>query len=108
MFEFYEKSICNKTDSTSMPFRTFIDDICNKKIKKVNIFSQPVEDRKRAYTYTPTNNTVNVPLENWRNKKSMDNTVANNNNNNICKNQNLQKKSFEYNNNNNKKVQMNN
>jgi hypothetical protein len=110
MFEFYEKSICNKTE-TSMPFKTFIDDICNKKTKKLNIFSIPIKEvKERAYTYTPKNN---VPLENWRNKKSFDSTIINNNNNNSNYNNNIYKnlqknKINEYNNNNNKKIQMNN
>jgi hypothetical protein len=102
MFEFYEKSICTKME-TSMPFKTFIDDICYKKNKKVNIFSAgpKKEVKERAYTYTPINN---APLENWRNRKSIDSTILNNNNN--CKNLQKNKMNNEYNN--NKKIQMNN
>ena len=83
MFEFYEKSVCNKTD-TCMPFKTFIDDICVKKAKKVEIFTfGKKEVKERSYTYTPSND---VPLENWRNRKSIDATNLNNNNNGIKKN----------------------
>ena len=98
MFEFYEKSVCNKTDNC-MPFKTFIDDICVKKAKKVEIFTfGKKENKERSYTYTPSND---VPLENWRNRKSIDSTILNNNNN--CKK--LEKnKMNDY----NKKIQTNN
>ncbi len=117
MFEFYERYISNKNETkqekekenlniktSSIPFKTFIDDICYKKIKKLNIFSIPKREiKERAYTYTPTNY---VPLENWRNKKSIQSTILNNNNNNnICKN--LQTNKIEYNYN-KKNIQMNN
>ena len=98
MFDFYEKSICTKKE-TSMPFKTFIDDVCYKKNKKVNIFSSGKKEvKERSYTYTPN---FDVPLENWRNRKSIDSTILNNNNN--CKK--LEKnKMNDY----NKKIQTNN
>lgn len=99
MFEFYEGYLITKkneeensttekngngsvpTRKNSMPFKTFIDDICYKKIKTLNIFSIPKREvKERAYTYTPTNN---VPLENWRNKKSIQSTNINNTNSNV-------------------------
>lgn len=93
MFEIYERSVLPKTES-SMPFKTFIDDICYKKIKKVNIFTfGKKEVKERSYTYTPSD----VPLENWRNRKSIDSTITLNNNlnsNGNCKN--LQKNKMEF------------
>ena len=86
MFEFYEKSMCAKKETT-MPFKTFIDDICNRKNKKVNIFSSGKKEvKERSYTYTPT---LEVPLENWRNRKSIDSSIVTNSGN--CKN-NLERK----------------
>jgi hypothetical protein len=67
MFEFYEKISSNANDS-QMPFRTYIDDILSKKVKKVNIFTNTKKEQKeRSYTFT---HNVDVPLENWRNRKS--------------------------------------
>lgn len=77
MFEFYEKAILPKSESSQMPFKTFIDDICYRKAKKVNIFSvKKKEVKERAYTFTHNSE---VPLENWRNKKSIDYSVNNKN-----------------------------
>lgn len=101
MFDFYEKNIISNSKSESesnMPFRTFIDDICYKKTKKVNIFSCKREVKERSYTYTAND----IPLENWRNRKSIESSFFNKNAN--CKN--LQKKiSTEYS---NKKIKTNN
>jgi hypothetical protein len=112
MFEIYERYLVSKTENenenknlngktSSMPFRTFIDDICYKKTKTLNIFSIPIREiKERAYTYTPTNN---VPLENWRNKGSIQSTILNNN---TCKN--LQSNKINEYNNNKKNMQVNN
>ena len=77
MFEFYERSVLSKTEN-AMPFKTFIDDICYKKNKKVNIFSmEKKEVKERSYTYNPN---YEVPLENWRNRKSIDSTILSSSN----------------------------
>lgn len=70
----------SKNTNISFPFKTFIDDICTKKIKKVNfekVKKMAKEQKERAYTFSH-NVDVDVPAENWRmNNRRFDNARNN-------------------------------
>lgn len=68
MFEFYEKNLTFIPDHVC-PFKTYIDDICNKKMKKIHTLNENPKEKKdlkeRSYTF---HTHVDVPHENWRNR----------------------------------------
>jgi hypothetical protein len=68
MFDYYEKSL-NSLNQRKNPFKTFIDEICNGELKKVNIFTEGKnglrEQKDRAYTF---NHASDIQGGKWRNR----------------------------------------